>query len=181
MKKKLKFNRILWIGFVFLAALMILLPNKATLQLRPPRIENLPQMEDYQREGNPKMESVLYRLMKIYFNVVLFTEDNFGGWAVPIRKGRDALLAEQISPNFKSWHFKSMKMKSGSKLRLKAIIPDKKNTVLLGAIDFTNQGYGSVPNINTLIQSHSTIKSSKFAEIFLQSNPNRRYYIQELY
>ena len=67
MKKKLKFNRILWIGFVFLAALMILLPNKATLQLRPPRIENLPPINDYQREGNPKMESVLYRLMKIYF------------------------------------------------------------------------------------------------------------------
>ncbi len=67
MKKKLKFNRILWIRSVFLVALMILLPNKATLQLRPPGIEDLPPLEHYQREGNPKMESVLYRLMKIYF------------------------------------------------------------------------------------------------------------------
>ncbi len=68
MIKNFKFNRILWIGFVFLAALMILLPNKATLQLRPPGIEDLPPLEDHQREGNPKMESVLYRLMKIYFS-----------------------------------------------------------------------------------------------------------------
>jgi len=67
MEKKHNFNRILWIGFAALAALMILFPDSATLQDNPPEIGNLPPMNIYQREGHPKMESSLYQLMEIYF------------------------------------------------------------------------------------------------------------------
>jgi len=49
------------------------------------------------------------------FNILLFTGENFGGWAVPIRKGKRVLLAEQLSPHVKTWHFKSMKIKPGTK------------------------------------------------------------------
>jgi len=67
MDKKLKFKRILWIRFALLAALMVLFPDRATLQDNPPEIGNLPPMNIYQREGHPKMESSLYQLMEIYF------------------------------------------------------------------------------------------------------------------
>ncbi len=67
MEKKHSFNRILWIGSATLAALTILLPDRATLQNNPPEIGNLPPMNIYQREGHPKMESGLYKLMEIYF------------------------------------------------------------------------------------------------------------------
>ena len=115
----------------------------------------------------------------INFNIILFTEDNFGGWAVPIRKGRNVLLAEQYTPNIKYWNFKSMKMKPGSKIQLKVIsaFPEKE---LLGLVEFINQGYSSVININTLILTHSDIRSSTFGKIFIQNDPNRKYYIQEV-
>ncbi len=67
MKKKLKFKRILGIVLAALVALMILLPDRATLQDNPPQTGNLPPMNIYQREGHPKMESSLYQLMEIYF------------------------------------------------------------------------------------------------------------------
>lgn len=67
MKKKLIFNRVFWIGFVFFIALMFLLPDKASLQVRRSGIGNSFPMNIYQREWNPKMESVLYQLMKVYF------------------------------------------------------------------------------------------------------------------
>jgi subtilisin family serine protease len=67
MEKKLKFIRISGIGFAALAALLIFLPDSATLQDNPPEIGNLPPMNIYQREGHPKMESVLCQLMEIYF------------------------------------------------------------------------------------------------------------------
>jgi subtilisin family serine protease len=67
MERKLKFKRILGIVLAALAALMILLPDRATLQDNPPQTGNLPPMNIYQREGHPKMESSLYQLMEIYF------------------------------------------------------------------------------------------------------------------
>ena len=67
MEKKHNFNRILWIGSAVLAALMILLPDRATLQDNPREIGNLPPMNIYHREGHSKMESVLCQLMEIYF------------------------------------------------------------------------------------------------------------------
>jgi hypothetical protein len=66
MKNKLKFNRIAGIGFIFLAALVIFLPNQAQLQNQPGPAEDLPLMRATQREGHPKMQSVLYKLMKVY-------------------------------------------------------------------------------------------------------------------
>ncbi len=67
MEGKLKLKRILGIVLAALAALMILLPDRATLQDNPPQTGNLPPMNIYQREGHPKMESSLYQLMEIYF------------------------------------------------------------------------------------------------------------------
>lgn len=67
MDKKLKFNRILWIRFALLAALMVLLPDRAILQDKPPGVGNLPPINIYQRAGHPKMESGLYEIMEIYF------------------------------------------------------------------------------------------------------------------
>jgi len=66
MKKKLKFNRIVLIGFAFFATLVIILPNRAQ-QDQPGVTEDLSPMMGYQKEDHPKMESALYRLMKIYF------------------------------------------------------------------------------------------------------------------
>lgn len=63
MNKRIK--RIAWIGFAFLAALILLLPNKAQLQNQPPA-KNLPPLNNYPKEGHPKMEHVLYRLMNTY-------------------------------------------------------------------------------------------------------------------
>ncbi len=67
MEKKHKFKRTVWIIFAALAALMFLLPDRATLQDNPPEIGNLPPINIYKREGHPKMESSLYQLMEIYF------------------------------------------------------------------------------------------------------------------
>jgi subtilisin family serine protease len=67
MEKKHKLSHILGIGLAALAALTILLPNRAMLQDNPPEVGNLPPMNIYQRESHPKMESSLYRLMQIYF------------------------------------------------------------------------------------------------------------------
>jgi len=64
MNKRLK--RLAWIGFFFLAALILLLPNKAQLQNQSELGADLPPRDDYQKEGHPKMEYVLYRLMGIY-------------------------------------------------------------------------------------------------------------------
>jgi len=64
MNKRAK--RITWIGFAFLAALMILWPNKAQLQDQSHFIKDLSPLNDYPKEGNPRMEYVLYKLMETY-------------------------------------------------------------------------------------------------------------------
>lgn len=115
------------------------------------------------------------------FNVVLYTDDNFKGWAVPMRKGKSVLFAEQYNPHIKTWHFKSMKIKPGTKLQFTVTSPLDGNEILLGGVNFISQTYSSVSNINTLFRSHSDIRTSTFGEIFDRSDPNRLYYIQELY
>ena len=64
---KNKFNRFAWIGLVLIALLAIVLPNKAQLQNSSGLDKDLPPMDVYQKEVNPKMESTVYRLMKVYF------------------------------------------------------------------------------------------------------------------
>jgi len=64
---KNKSNHIFWIIFVSLSVLVIFLPDKIPSQIIYPKIKNLAPINDFQKEGNPKMESVLYRLMKAYF------------------------------------------------------------------------------------------------------------------
>lgn len=66
MKKVFKFNRVFWIGLAFFFAFMILLPLKPILQARRSGADHSFQMNAYYREGNPKMESVLYQLMEVY-------------------------------------------------------------------------------------------------------------------
>jgi len=47
---------------------MIILPEKATLQATRSAVNNSFPMDAYYREGNPKMESVLYQLMQAYYS-----------------------------------------------------------------------------------------------------------------
>lgn len=68
MKIKCKFTRFFWVGFAFFVTLMILLPEKATLQTTRSAVNNSFPMDAYYREGNPKMESVLYQLMQAYYS-----------------------------------------------------------------------------------------------------------------
>lgn len=68
MKKKYIFTRFFWVVFAFLVALMIILPEKATLHATRSAIDNSFPMDTYYREGNPKMESVLYQLMQAYYS-----------------------------------------------------------------------------------------------------------------
>ncbi|UCE22234.1 MAG: S8 family serine peptidase [Candidatus Aminicenantes bacterium] len=67
MKKKCIFTRFFWVVFAFLATLIIILPEKATLQATRSALSNSFPMDAYYREGNPKMESVLYQLMQAYY------------------------------------------------------------------------------------------------------------------
>jgi len=66
MKKGFKFNRTAWIGIVFLAAVVILLPSNTQLQDHRLEVQDLPPESDYQKEGHLKMDSYLFRLMKAY-------------------------------------------------------------------------------------------------------------------
>jgi subtilisin family serine protease len=68
MKKKCKFTRFFWVGFTFFVALMIILPEKATLQATRSGANNSFPMDAYYRQGNPKMESVLYQLTQVYYS-----------------------------------------------------------------------------------------------------------------
>lgn len=68
MKKIFKFNRIFWLGFFILTITIAFLPSDTSSQINPPEIVDLPTIDDYPREGHPKMEYVLYQLMKTYVN-----------------------------------------------------------------------------------------------------------------
>ena len=68
MKKIFKFNRIFWIGIFILTITIAFLPSDTSSQINPPEIVDLPPLDDYPREGHPKMEYVLYQLMKTYVN-----------------------------------------------------------------------------------------------------------------
>ena len=68
MKKKCKFTRFFWVGLAFFVTLMIILSEKATLHARWSAGNNSFPMDAYYREGNPKIESVLYQLMQVYYS-----------------------------------------------------------------------------------------------------------------
>ena len=74
-----------------------------------------------------------------------------------------------------------MKIKPGTKLQFTVTSPLDGFELLLGGVNFISRAYPSVSNINTLLMSHPDIRLSNFGEIFNQSDPNRQYYIQELY
>lgn len=63
---KRKFNRITWMRLILISALVILLPYKGDVRGESYSITDLQPMEDYPEKGHPKMESALYRMMKVY-------------------------------------------------------------------------------------------------------------------
>ena len=62
---KTKLNRILWISILFLSITIVLFSNVNTI--KPPEPQNLLELSGDLKEGNPKMEYVLYKLMSTYF------------------------------------------------------------------------------------------------------------------
>lgn len=112
-------------------------------------------------------------------DMILYTEDNFRGIAVPVRKEGLYLFAEQISPHFKTWYYKSIKTKPGTKLRLYAISASSLYNQKPISIDFGNND-PLLPNINTFIKSQSKIMSSDFGNRFDKNIINTRYYLREL-
>ena len=62
---KIKLNLLLWMLILFLATTIVLFSNVNTI--KPPEPQNLSKLSGDLREGNPKMEYVLYKLMKTYF------------------------------------------------------------------------------------------------------------------
>ena len=107
-------------------------------------------------------------------DMVLYTEQNFRAIGVPVRKNQLYLFAEQISPNFKSWHYKSFTTKPNTKIRLSSVNKDKSV-----AVNFINE-YPTVPNINTFIKSNSKIMTSVFGDNFDKNTLDTKYYLQEL-
>lgn len=67
MKKKCKSTRFFWVGLVLFTTLMIILPENAILQAKRSAVNNSYQVNASYREGNPKMESVLYQLIEVYY------------------------------------------------------------------------------------------------------------------
>lgn len=55
-------------GFFILTITIAFLPSNTSLWMNPPEIVDLPPLDDGPREGHPKMEYVLYQLMKTYVN-----------------------------------------------------------------------------------------------------------------
>ncbi len=107
-------------------------------------------------------------------DMVLYTEQNFRAIAVPVRKNQLYLFAEQLSPHFKSWHYKSFIMKPNSKIRLSSISKNRST-----AINFMNNN-PTVSNINTFIKSNSKIMTSDFGNNFDKNILDTKYYLQEL-
>jgi hypothetical protein len=68
MKQILKFSRIFWIGISILTITIAFLPSDTSPQMNHPEIVDLPPLDDTPREGHPKMEYVLYQLLKTYVN-----------------------------------------------------------------------------------------------------------------
>lgn len=65
MKNKFKFYQVAAVGIAFLVTLLLLLPAGAQQQSQFDYVD-LPPLEDYQKEGHPEMESILYRLTDVY-------------------------------------------------------------------------------------------------------------------
>ena len=66
MRKQHKFTRFFWGASIVLTTLTIILPEKAMLQAKRPATNPPSQWDVFYRNGNPKMESVLYQLMEVY-------------------------------------------------------------------------------------------------------------------
>ncbi len=62
---KIKLYLLLWMLILFFAATIVLFSNVDTI--KPLEPQNLSKLSDDLKEGNPKMEYVLYKLMKTYF------------------------------------------------------------------------------------------------------------------
>lgn len=68
MRKIINLKRIIQISFSILISLLIFFPGNVYLQEKPPDVFDLQPINDFPKEGHPKVESVLYNLLKIYQN-----------------------------------------------------------------------------------------------------------------
>lgn len=78
MKKKFKYYRLVGIGLILTAALLLILPAKEKQQAAFDYVD-LPPLDDYQKDSHAKMESVLYRLAKVYASAGLGEAKEFAG------------------------------------------------------------------------------------------------------
>ncbi len=112
-------------------------------------------------------------------DMVLHTEELFQGLAVPVRKGKSYLIAEQISPHFKIWYFKSISILPQTKIRLYAMSASSIYSQQSVSVNFINQSLG-ILNINSFIKEQPELLSSEFGEKFNKNIINTKYYLQEL-
>ncbi len=132
---------------------------------------------DIPLEG-PHYNTIINRLDPLSHNIILYTEENFKGIAVPVRKTTNYILAEQISPYFKTWHFKSMKVQPHTNINLFALFSTSREPELYTTNITLNNAL--IPNINTFIKTQTNIMTSNFGKRFGSNVPNTRYYLQEL-
>jgi len=78
MKKKTKSHRILWTSFLFFGLSAVLLPGLVQWKADAPDLTDLPPFTEYE-QGTPKMESVLYQMLKIYINQGIDEAKEFAG------------------------------------------------------------------------------------------------------
>lgn len=98
MKKRKSSNRASLLGFAFAVALIIFLPVRAALQDKPLGVGNHSPINIHQRVGHPKMESVLFQLMEVYFSYGLEEANEFAKRrGIDMRDGLVRVVAEAKS------------------------------------------------------------------------------------
>ncbi len=112
-------------------------------------------------------------------DMILYTEELYKGIAIPVRKGRNYLIADQLSPHFKTYHYKSIAILPGTKIRLFAETSSSLYNQKTISVDFVN-GSNGIMNINTFIKKQPNLISSEFGDKFNNNIINTKYYLQEL-
>lgn len=112
-------------------------------------------------------------------DMILYTEELYKGIAIPVRKGKKYLFADQVSPHFKTYHYKSIAILPGTKIRLFAETSSSLYNQKIISVDFVNISDG-IMNINTFIKKQPNLISSEFGNKFNNNIINTKYYLQEL-
>ncbi|MBS3818939.1 S8 family serine peptidase [bacterium] len=134
---KFKLNRFVWISILFLSLSIILYSNITWTDF--PQGQNIPFVEDVEKEGNPKMESVLYRLMNTYFEEGMEEAKEFAQQRDVGMKGDQVRVVA---------HAKAQS--AGNKLRIRTYTLRKQIESLGGTVELTHQNL-----IQSLLPLHS--------------------------